>query len=141
MPEPAHAHELAADLRAVIGQMVRRFRADGPVPTPQLQALAWLLREGPRTTSQLAALERVRPQSMAHTVAQLEAAGLVRRRPDPEDRRQALVALTDAGRTLMGDYRRAGESWVAQAIAERLDGDEEAQLARAVELLRRLVAP
>ena len=38
---------------------------------------------GPQTTSALAAAERVRPQSMAQTIAELEAAGLVARRPRP----------------------------------------------------------
>ena len=35
--------------------------------------------------------ERVRPQSMAQTIAELEADGLVDRTPDPNDRRQILI--------------------------------------------------
>lgn len=131
--------ELAGDLRLVVGQLVRRFRADGPVPAPQTAVLAWLMRQGAKTTSQLAALERVRPQSMAHTVAALESAGLVARRADPEDGRQTLISLTDEGRETMEAYRRAGEGWVAAAVGARLTEEEQRDLARGVELLARLV--
>jgi len=135
----AETNELAAELRIVVGQLVRRFRADGPLPNPQTSALSWLFRQGAKTTSQLAALERVRPQSMAHTVAELESAGFVARRPDPDDGRQQLVDLTPAGRDLMDDYRRRGESWVAEAISESFTDGERDELARGVELLTRLV--
>ena len=61
--------------------------------------LARLEREGPATTSALAAAERVRPQSMAQTLAELGAAGLVgadgRIRTDG---RQILIELTERGR-------------------------------------------
>lgn len=131
--------EVAGELRVLVGQLARRFRADGTLPMPQLAALGWLMRQGAKTTSQLAALERVRPQSMAHTVAELEEAGLVERRPDPRDRRQALIDLTDAGRATMDDFRRAGEGWAADAIAAHLDAEEQAALARGIELLARLL--
>ena len=39
----------------------------------------------------------MRPQSMAQTVRDLEDAGLVSRRPDPQDGRRAFVELTAAG--------------------------------------------
>ncbi|HTU13713.1 MAG TPA: MarR family transcriptional regulator [Solirubrobacterales bacterium] len=139
MSSDADTNDLAADLRIVVGQLVRRFRADGPLPSPQTSALSWLIREGAKTTSQLAALERVRPQSMAHTVAELETAGLVARRPDPDDGRQYLVDLTPEGRELMDDYRRRGEGWVAAGISESFTSGEREDLARGVELLTRLV--
>ncbi len=139
MGQEREIDELAADLRIVVGQLVRRFRADGPLPAPQTSALSWLLREGPKTTSQLAALERVRPQSMAHTVSELESAGHVTRSPDPADGRQQIVGLTATGHELMDEYRRRGESWVAAALEGGFDRDERAELARGIELLTRLV--
>lgn len=138
MRSDADPNELAAELRIVVGQLVRRFRADGPLPSPQTAALSWLIREGAKTTSQLAALERVRPQSMAHTVAELESAGFVIRRPDPDDGRQLLVELTAAGTDLMDDYRRRGESWVAEALSASFTDGERAELSRGVELLTKL---
>jgi DNA-binding MarR family transcriptional regulator len=52
------------------------------------------------TVSRLAELARVRKQSMAQAVDQLEASGYVERRPNPRDQRSRLVILTDRGRSV-----------------------------------------
>ncbi|HUA28421.1 MAG TPA: MarR family transcriptional regulator [Streptosporangiaceae bacterium] len=52
------------------------------------------------TVSRLAELARVRKQSMAQAVDQLEASGYVERRPNPGDQRSRLVFLTDRGRSV-----------------------------------------
>jgi DNA-binding MarR family transcriptional regulator len=49
------------------------------------------------TVSELAELARVRKQTMAEAVDQLEQMGYVERRPNPGDRRSRLVFLTDHG--------------------------------------------
>jgi DNA-binding MarR family transcriptional regulator len=93
-------------------------------------------REWTQSVSDLALAERVQPQSMAQTVGDLEADGYVERRPDPHDRRRALVELTGPGlATLQADRR---DRWLANAIAEDLSAREQAILADVVPLLRRL---
>jgi DNA-binding MarR family transcriptional regulator len=126
---------LASELRVVVGQLIRRLRAEQQrFSMSQGSVLGRLDREGPRSVSDLAAAERVRPQSMAQTVADLESAGMVDRHPDPDDRRRALVSLTEAGmETLLAD-RRQREGWLAGEI-EKLPPQDRATLARAVELL------
>jgi DNA-binding MarR family transcriptional regulator len=104
-----------------------------------MAAISWLVRKGAQTTSDLAALERMRPQSMAATVAQLEQAGLALRRPDERDGRKLLIDLTDAGRAAYQHYLDTGESWLAEAIDQRLTAPERTDLARALELIGRLV--
>src|ERR1700710_2316706 len=49
------------------------------------------------TVSDLAELARVRKQTMAQAVDQLERMGYVARRPTPRDRRSRLVFLTERG--------------------------------------------
>ena len=49
------------------------------------------------TVSELADLARVRKQTMAQAVDQLERTGYVERRPNPRDRRSRLVFLTERG--------------------------------------------
>src|SRR5437879_13662724 len=88
---------VASELRVVLGQLVRRLRAEHRFPLAHGAVLGRLDREGARSVSDLAAAERMRPQSMTQTVQDLEADGLVARRPDPDDRRRALVELTAAG--------------------------------------------
>jgi DNA-binding MarR family transcriptional regulator len=100
--------------------------------------LGRLDREGPQSVSDLAAAERVRPQSMAQTVNDLQADGLVERRPDPADGRRALVELTSQGNDTLQADRRHRDGWLAQAIANDLSADDQAVLRDAVQLLRRL---
>jgi len=122
----------------VLGQLIRRLRAEHTFSISQGVVLARLDREGPQTTSALAAAERVRPQSMAQTVAELQAAGLVSRTPDPTDGRRVLIELTARGRETLGADRRRREGWLAEAMAAELTPDEQETLIRAVPLLRRL---
>jgi DNA-binding MarR family transcriptional regulator len=129
---------VASELRAVLGQLVRRLRAEHRFPLTQGAVLGRLDRDGAGSVSDLAAAERVRPQSMAQTVRDLEADGLVARRPDPGDRRRALVDLTQDGRAALLADRGHREGWLARAIAEDLSPEEQAMLKDAVALLRRL---
>ena len=50
--------------------------------------------------SKIGARLQVHPASVTNVVDRLEAAGLVRRRPHPNDRRAMLVAITDEGRAV-----------------------------------------
>jgi DNA-binding MarR family transcriptional regulator len=138
MKAPVDQSLVASDLRVVIGQLVRRLRAEHSFPLSQGMVLGRLDREGVQSVSDLAAAGRVRPQSMAQTVSELEADGFVSRRPDPSDRRRALVELTAKGRATLQADRRHREGWLAQAIALELSDREQAILADAVPLLRRL---
>jgi DNA-binding MarR family transcriptional regulator len=129
---------IASELRVVLGQLTRRLRAEHRFSIAHGAVLGRLDREGARSTSDLAASERVRPQSMAQTVSELEADGLITRRPDPADGRRALLELTDRGRQTLAAERRQREGWLMQALADGFSASEQRALARAVPLLRRL---
>jgi DNA-binding MarR family transcriptional regulator len=137
MPTKTDAALVASDLRVVLGRLIRRLRAEHRFPLSHGMALGRLDREGVQSVSDLAHAEGVRPQSMAQTVNDLEADGLVHRRPDPDDGRRALVELTEQGRLALAAERQRREGWLAEAIAT-LSQEEQALLERAVGLLRRL---
>jgi len=128
----------AIELRIVIGQLVRRLRAEHRYPISHGAVLGRLERDGPSTTSALAAGERMRPQSMAQVVGELLEDGLVARRPDPTDGRRILVEITPRGLEALRDDRERRAGWLATAIEDELDPGEQADLLRAVPLLRRL---
>ena len=138
MARPPDVALSASELRVVLGQLLRRLRAEHQFPISQGTVLARLEREGPATTSALAAAERVRPQSMAQTIAELGAAGLVARSPDPTDGRQILIELTERGRTTLAEERARREGWLANAIESELTEGEQETLLRALPILRRL---
>jgi DNA-binding MarR family transcriptional regulator len=127
----------ASDLRVVLGQLVRRLRAEHRFPLLHGAVLGRLDREGPQSIGDLAAAERVRPQSMAQTVADLEAGGLVARSPDPTDGRRVIVEMTEGGRTALADDRRQRVGWLVSAL-ERLPAEDQEVVRRATGILRRL---
>jgi DNA-binding MarR family transcriptional regulator len=134
----ADSATLASELRVVLGQLTRRLRAEHGFSLTQGSVLGRLERCGAASVSELAARERVRPQSMAQTVGDLESDGLVARRPDPADGRRALVELTARGRSVLAEDRERRDGWLANAIDTDLSEREQLVLARAVALLARL---
>jgi DNA-binding MarR family transcriptional regulator len=86
----------------------------------------------------LAKVEGVRPQSMGATVAGLEAAGLIVGTPDPADGRRTILDLTEACRDLVRKGRAAREDWLSQALSRHFTVAEQGDIARGIELLKRL---
>lgn len=129
---------LASELRLVLGCLLRRLRAEHRFSLSQGAVLGRLDREGTRSIGDLAAAERVRPQSMTQIISDLEADGLIARRPDPGDGRRTLVDLTEQGRATLEADRRQREGWLARAIADDLTPREQQVLSEAIELMRRL---
>jgi DNA-binding MarR family transcriptional regulator len=137
----ANPAALAGELRVVVGKLIRRLREHaqkGELTWSQISVIVRLDREGPMTVTALARAEGVRPQSMGATVAALEAAGFVTGAPDPADGRQTILSLTDACRTWLQASRAAREDWLFRTLQARLSPAEQAELASAVELLKRL---
>ncbi|MCQ8280121.1 MarR family transcriptional regulator [Acetobacteraceae bacterium KSS8] len=136
------ASTLAQDLRALFGKLKRRLRdqADaGDFSPSQVSVLLRLEQDGPTTASALARAEGMRPQSMAPVLAALEGAGLISGTRDPDDGRQTLLSLTQACRKWIEDGRAARQDWLTRALQARLSPQEQEEVTRAVELLRRLV--
>jgi len=132
------AARAAFDTRVAVGRLVRRFRSlavEGDLSTGQASVLVRLDKEGPASASELAAAERVRPQSMATIVLALEEAGLVERHRDPDDGRRQLVTLTERGRERRMDVRRAKEAWLAQTLQERCTDEELRKVIEVMEIV------
>ncbi|MEU4353117.1 MarR family winged helix-turn-helix transcriptional regulator [Streptomyces virginiae] len=136
----SEAAVIAAELRIAMGRLIRRVKDEDRIPLGQAAVLGALDRNGPMTTSDLAADQRVRPQSMARAVGLLMDQDLVTRRPHPTDGRKSLVELSDAGRTALEAERGRRAGWLAQAIEAELTDEERALLARSTALLERLAA-
>lgn len=136
------ASELAVELRTLVGQLKRKLREQagaGELTSSQTSVLALLEREGAATITTLARRESMRSQSMGALIATLEAAKLVTGAPDPNDGRQTLWSLTPASRALVRDRRVARQTWLAGALHSKFSPQEQARLADAITLLKRLV--
>jgi DNA-binding MarR family transcriptional regulator len=121
--------------------LVRRLKQTDPageLTLPETSALSRLGRGGPATSSDLARLERISPQSMGATIAALEQRGLIARHRDPGDGRRIVLSITQAGRQVVRDRRGARTEQIARALADGFTQAELDQLTAAAPLLERL---
>ena len=110
----AHAHMTRA---------INRDLAEAGLPELTWYDLLWALYRQPERRLRVNELARevvLSPTAMSRFVDRVEAAGYVRREPDPADRRALQVALTDAGvaalREIWPVYRRGIERHFAPAL-------------------------
>ena len=97
-----------------------------------LNHLAW--HEGERTPAQLATTFNVTRGAMTNTLNKLDAAGHVHIRPDWDDARRKLVAISPAGRQARDDAL----SRIAPMVDDVIGKLGEAQVRAAVPILREL---
>jgi DNA-binding MarR family transcriptional regulator len=141
MPVPEDAYETAATLRTSLGTLMRKLKhvqTGDELSMPETSTLSRLDRNGPATSSDLARLDKISPQSMGATIAELERRGLVARSRDPEDGRRVVLSVTEQGREVIRDRRGARTELIAQALADGFTEAERAQLRAVTPLLERL---
>jgi DNA-binding MarR family transcriptional regulator len=135
------ASEVAGRLRVSVGLFVRKLKQApdaGELTLAESSALSRLERGGPATSSDLARLERISPQSMGVTVAALLERGLVERSRDPQDGRRIVLSITAEGRRTVHDRRGARTEKIAAALRDGFSDAELGQLLAAASLLERL---
>jgi DNA-binding MarR family transcriptional regulator len=134
--------ELARTVRRAATALAARARVErgGVLSLNQTAVLGRVITHGPITPGEVAAQLRMLPQSLTRTFAALEAAGYLRRMPDPGDGRQSLLVSTRAGRAAITAEMAPRDRWLARAMATVLDGAERDLLARAAEVMTRLAA-
>jgi DNA-binding MarR family transcriptional regulator len=109
-----------AQIRRGATRLARRLRFERPADAPSLgkiAVLAHLHRAGSTTPGEIAAAERLQPQSLTRVLADLEAEGMITRRRDERDRRQSVLELTPAGADALRADMDARDRWLAQAMA------------------------
>lgn len=137
-PEPEPDETLSEAFSAVARQLrgvTREALAPWDVTPAQFRAVGNLVRHGPMRLSDLAEKLRIAPRSTTEVVDALQASGLVRRDPDPQDRRATLVRLTERG-TELSTAIRATRDAGAEVFFGRLSEGDRTELGRILRLLR-----
>ncbi|MER7754055.1 MarR family transcriptional regulator [Kitasatospora sp. NPDC097643] len=119
-PDPAveHARRLTDVVTRLRRALRSSIRTDYPwesLPMAQVELLQTLA-AAPLRVGELAARQRLAPNTVSGLVGKLLEAGFVDRQADPGDRRTARIALTDAGRRQLDDWQRAHERRIATAL-------------------------
>lgn len=139
--------ELSEDDRAAVNELrgavmrlsrrLRHQRVDETLSPTEMSVLGTLARCGSATPGELARKEHVQPPSMTRIVAMLEAKGLVRREPHPDDRRQVVVSRTEQAEAMLAESRTKRNAWLAK-LAEGLSEEELAAMRQAAPVLEKL---
>ncbi|MDY7088623.1 MAG: MarR family transcriptional regulator [Actinomycetota bacterium] len=102
------------------------------VPPAQLRVLTIVAGNRHTNMSRLAEALEVVPSSASRLCDRLEANGLLRREPDPRDRREVRLLLTPAARRLLDELRERRRRALAEVIGRMPDGRRD-ELVRALQ--------
>ncbi len=133
----ASREEVADRIHSAAIHLLRRVAredVESGIGPAQLSALSVLIYGGPRTLTELADAERVKPPTMTRVVNALESAGLVRKDGSRDDRRTVRITVTASGRRLF----QAARTRRLRELTRRLAGVSRSDLRtleRAAELM------
>lgn len=116
LPESSPADEIEAALVPLMDRTIGRYQrsirlaieqAEGPdrLTMPQLRCLQAIAADGSTLTTHLARKMNVAVPTMTSMIDGLTERGLVGRHPDPTDRRQIRIVMTDEGRGVLARYQ------------------------------------
>lgn len=132
---------VANRLRPALLKLARELRRESHalgVTGGQVALLFQISRHRGIGVRDLAALERMSPAAMSGYVDRLERAELVRRTPDPDDRRRHGLSVTPEGDRVLRSVRSRRTAWLAARL-ERLTPAELEAIDAAVEPLLALL--
>ncbi|HET6533658.1 MAG TPA: MarR family transcriptional regulator [Actinoplanes sp.] len=104
VPDVAAAVESTVESLLTVLESARLAQSPA-VPPTQLRVLTIIARNRHTNMSRLAEALEVVPSSASRLCDRLEATGLLRRVPDPRDRREVRLLLTPAARRMLDDLR------------------------------------
>ena len=126
---------LLADASRLMRRAFERQITGSNLTLSQARALAHVARNEGCRQVELAEQLEVKPITLARLLDQLEQAGLVERRPDPDDRRAYRLHLRSQADQALADIRVAGAAILAEAL-QGISTEEEAALANALRKMR-----
>lgn len=136
--QPDTAQELVDEM-FLFGRALRTAIAsahDDPIPQGLVGVLFVLAARGECRQNELATELCITPSSLSRQISDLVDAGYIARQPDPEDRRAALVHVTEEGKAMLA---RSKQSRSAR-LREMLAAWDEAEAQSAIDSVRKLKA-
>ena len=112
-------------------QVEAQMRRDNGLTMARYDVLAHLdMADGRLGLTDLASSILLSQSGLSKLLDRMEAAGLVRRDPDPRDGRAAITAITPQGRSLVRKARHSHHEFLRQTSGDALDDEDLADLAR-----------
>ena len=116
------AHRAYFGVMTVMDPLRFRFWDSRDVTMTQLRVMFLVRERCEPSTGELAEQMHIRPATLTGLADRLESKSLIRRWPDPTDRRVVRVGLTPAGLALLDEASAAGRAYL-DAVFERMGAE------------------
>lgn len=124
------------DVSRLLRRRVDRAAQTIGLTSAQWRVLAYLARAEGSNQASLADHMDMEPITLSRHLDRMETAGMLERRPDPNDRRAHRLYLTDSGRKLIESFR----SVTVEVMKDFTEGVSDEEIAIATDILARMRA-
>lgn len=132
MPQPRSLGFFIMDAARLLRKRFEQEARHLGMTSAQLQIMGRIATNEGINQARLAALLDLEPITVCRHIDRMEAAGLVERNPDPNDRRVRLLAVTEKGRALIPEMRAVAQKVLGEA-QEGLSAETRALFLDAIE--------
>ena len=134
--------ELSRSLRSVISALHKGLRRQMGSATQysmtEVETVGLLNRNTYLLPSELAALTRIKTQSMSQILKKMEEQQIIVRTPSSDDKRKVFISLTPIGKQIVEKTRYERDEWLKDTIEKSLTESERELIATALPVLRKL---
>lgn len=136
--------QLSSSLREVVAAIHKGLRKQSSTISTysmtEIETIAHLMRNPVLLPTELAALTRIKTQSMSQILAKLEGQSVIKRTPSKEDKRKVYISLTLFGKKMIEQTRYERDEWLKGVIEKSLTDKEKELLIKALPVLNKLIA-
>ncbi len=104
----------------------------------ELETVGLLNRNTSLLPSELAALTRIKTQSMSQILKKMEEQNIIVRTPSTDDKRKVFISLTPFGKKMVEKTRYDRDEWLKDTIEKSLTESEKELISTALPVLRKL---
>ena len=135
--------ELSTSLRTVISSLHKGLRkqlySTNAYSMTEIDTIRHLYHSTSLLPSELAALTRIKTQSMSQILNKIEKHGVILRTPSETDKRKVYISLSPFGLEMVQKIKYDKDEWLQDTIEKTLTAEEIELLEKALPLLRKLV--
>lgn len=135
--------ELSSSLREVVSSLHKGLRkqisAANSYSMTEMETIAHLIRNPALLPTELAALTRIKTQSMSQILKKMEEQGVIKRTPSKEDKRKVYISLTAAGKKIVDKSKYEKDEWLKAAIEKTLNDKEKELLVKVLPVFKKLI--
>lgn len=135
--------EIASGLRSQMYRLVKLLRKETRneelLSLTERSTLSLVNEHGSVLPGELAAMEKVTTQAMSQVLGHLLELGYITRTTSEEDRRKAIISLSENGKKLVRQRASEKTEWLTRSISTKLNAKEKQTLSEAVDIMTKLI--